>query len=358
MQQRASVPGLYGITEANSNRYGDDLWGKNQFNSTFPLSLCLYMRDKGINPVAVILSDGSICARDNHWSMNEVVGGQHDGCRYDFESAFSHYSDYSRNQADNIDLVVSKGGIHAIPLEIKLTVVPDSTTVGKNELEWAPEIVLRPVSSAYAMMGVAHSLMKPDNEEMRGKAIDALRPAYNSVSSWGNNSEITQNSDSLCSALQKVLHISEEVQSPFLVQPIWRTKGQSLELCEQCFDVFVWSDVSVMSVPVLEHERASRNKTVRMAREIARHVRSLYDILQTDDHDYTEIYKGMSLGTQTDKSFSLPGNKSINYLKHERLATPVLHQSCLQEIVLNGGENELKPERRFDAAVQAHLIAK
>lgn len=36
-------PKLYGIN--HSNRNGDDLWGKNQFNSTFPVSLMCFMRD-------------------------------------------------------------------------------------------------------------------------------------------------------------------------------------------------------------------------------------------------------------------------------------------------------------------------
>jgi hypothetical protein len=42
-------PGLYGIQ--NSNRSGSDLWGKNQFNSTFPASLACYMRDKAIKAI-------------------------------------------------------------------------------------------------------------------------------------------------------------------------------------------------------------------------------------------------------------------------------------------------------------------
>ena len=53
-------PSLYGITPKNSNRTGEALWGKNQFNSAFPLSLCLYMRDKGMSPIAVISTHGDI----------------------------------------------------------------------------------------------------------------------------------------------------------------------------------------------------------------------------------------------------------------------------------------------------------
>lgn len=358
MPQQAKSPSLYGISEDNSSRHGSDLWGKNQFNSTFPLSLCLYMRDNEINPVSVIMDEGATKASDDHWAMSDIVGGQHDDCHYIFEEAYSHYAGFSRNQADRIDLVVVKGGEHAIPLEIKLTVVPDSGTAKMEEIEWAPEIVIRPVSSAHAMMGVAHSLVQFGNEEAKDNVISALRPAYNQISSWENNSEINQNSNKLCSALQKALMFCEEIQSPFLMQPIWRTKGQSPELCEQCFDVFVWSDLSIMAIPVQEHNRASGDSLLRTTREIARHVRSLYDILQTGDHNYSGIYKGMSLDTQTDKSFSLPGRRSIKYLRHPRLTNPALHQDCLLEIILHGGEKALKPERRFDSAVQLHFAGK
>ena len=54
----SNIPSLYGLNENNSSRVGADLWGKNQFNSTFPLSLCLYMRDNDIAPVTVDASDG------------------------------------------------------------------------------------------------------------------------------------------------------------------------------------------------------------------------------------------------------------------------------------------------------------
>ena len=41
--QSDRVPTLYGISEKNSSRFGKSLWGKNQFNSTFPLALSLYI---------------------------------------------------------------------------------------------------------------------------------------------------------------------------------------------------------------------------------------------------------------------------------------------------------------------------
>lgn len=58
---------------------------------------------------------------------------------------------------------------------------------------------------------------------------------------------------------------------------------------------------------------------IRHLREITRHVRSLYDILNTGEFDYEGTYKGMSLGEQTDKAFSLSGTLTLKYLQHQRL---------------------------------------
>ncbi|WP_419919812.1 HindVP family restriction endonuclease [Candidatus Poriferisocius sp.] len=137
-------PSLYGITEENSTRHGASLWGKNQFNSTFPLALCLYMRDHGLAPVAVIERSGITTDKDQ-WLMDDVIGGP--GCRYLFETAFDPFAGCVRGRVDKIDLVVSSGGDPLRPLEVKLTVVPDIATASALENLWAPEMVMRPVSS-------------------------------------------------------------------------------------------------------------------------------------------------------------------------------------------------------------------
>ncbi len=355
-----NAPGLYGITEENSSRYGQELWGKNQFNSTFPLSLCLYMRDKGIDPVSVKLENGETIAKESQWEMSDIIGKTNNNIRYHFEKSFDPYIDYSRNEGDKIDLVISCDGVDTIPLEVKLTVVPDSTTCNGPEPNWAPEIVIRPVSSAHAMMGVAKSLLLPSNTTLKNAVVKALRPAYNLIKSWDNLTEVSSHAEEIHKSLKRVLMMTEDIQKPFLLQPIWRTKGQSLELCEQCFDVFVWSDVALMHIPVQEcsKEPAQGRNMTRMLREVARHVRSLYDIMQTGDYDYSDVYKGMSLGLQTDKSFAISGKRTFNYLKHHRLEKPVLPRSVLYNLILKGGESVLKPERRFDAAVQAHMTSR
>ena len=344
-------PALYGLSPGNSNRSAADLWGKNQFNSNFPVSLCIYMRDNGIGPVAVTANNREISAQSAClWQMEEIVGAKEENPRYLFEHQFDPYLEYARKESDSIDLVVAVDGTHVAPREIKLTVIPDSSTVGRPPSNWGPELVMRPVSSAHAMMSIGSSLKR--HHGVMGDVVEALRPAYNRIDDWNNKSEIQDNVHILASSLGDALEIAEPLQRPFLIQPVWKTEGQSLALSDRCFDVFVWSDVTVLLISV---ER-STSQVTRVVRECARHVRGLFELLTIGNYSYTAIYKGMSLGLQTSKSFSISGRATSEYLSHPRLRSPLLSRDALRQIVLNRGERELKPERRFDAAVIAQML--
>jgi len=262
------------------------------------------MRDKSVNPVSIICSDGRISSNDQHWDMNQVIGSE--DAYYHFEKSLddflTFYTDVTYTK--KIDIVVQCKGGASFPLEVKLTVIPDSSTVSDPENLWGPEMVIRPVTSAHAMMNVAHHVIKEEHQSIRNDIVSALKSGYESITDWNNTAEIINNSNQLSHSLEKALLCAEQIQNPFLIQPIWKTAGQSLTLSEQCFDIFVWSDVSVMMIP-LELLKSSRiiSKVSRSLREVARNVRALYDILTKEDYNYSLIYKEMTLGLQTSKSF-------------------------------------------------------
>lgn len=350
-------PSLYGLTTTNTNRTGKDLWGKNQFNSTFPVALCLKMRDDEVDPVYVHL-DQNLAIRNStdSLSMNGILGGANDNTYYRFEYAFGPYSMFVGDSLEKIDLVVVKDNRPLRPLEVKLTVVPDSSTATDDETLWGPEMVVRPVSSAYAMMGIARRLRKGENRSLLMQVEAELKPVYSKVIGWDNVAEIAQKGDALTEALSNAVKIACKVQGPYLLQPIWKTEGQSLKFCRQCFDVFVWSDAAIMSIP-LERLRngGTSEKVSRHLREVARHVKAFYEACALGHFNYHDTYGGMPLDNQTDKSFSISGKITRKYLGHVRLRKPHYSTEVLQEIILNGGEKMLKPERRFDAAVVAQL---
>ena len=51
------TPGLFGIKQSNRNFADPYYWGKNQFNSAFPVALACYMRSKQLPAVYVKLKN-------------------------------------------------------------------------------------------------------------------------------------------------------------------------------------------------------------------------------------------------------------------------------------------------------------
>ena len=141
-----TLPSLYGIKK--SNRMGAHLWGKNQFNSTFPTALACWMRDQKIKPVYISLNkDLTTSASDSVLSFDDVFNSKSptEELEFHFETVYGPYKSYDFDKLDHIDLVIKQDGKFLRPLEIKLTVVPDNATEKKfDQLLWGAELVIRP----------------------------------------------------------------------------------------------------------------------------------------------------------------------------------------------------------------------
>jgi len=348
-----SEPSLYGIDK--SNRQGRDLWGKNQFNSTFPISMCCYMWDQGISPVYLELSEKFEVTQNISTSFRHIFQIERSVIHFDFEESFEPYSTFLYDEIDRIDLIVKNASDPEIltpirPFEVKLTVLPDNTTCDKtNESEWGSELVIRPVSSSYAMLSIVDKIKQNGgNEQARG----IIEDVSSSISNWENEAEIIGKSEKIIGALETYLARFSDYQSPFLIQPIWKTVGQEPILADYCFDVFVWSDFCLFKA-ILDsaHESLNRNGIKRSLRECVRLLKCLYDLHTRGRVNLREVYRTMAFGKQTDKAVSFSGRKTHRYMKSDRLSKPILKKDVVKKIILNGGENELSPERRFDATI-------
>lgn len=343
-------PKLYGIE--NSNRHGPNLWGKNQFNSTFPVALCCYMRDHGLKPVYIFVDENfDHCISDRTVSVEDVFGttATGDGVRFEFETEAVSLSRYTTAPLGVTDLMtVEPAGRQLRALEVKLTVLPDNTTADLDETAWGTELVVRPITSAYATLRIWDRLLNIGLSQQIRRVVE---PVATEIQSWDNRAEMLGVMDHLIQALSVAGSLCHTVQSPFLIQPIWKTEGKSPALAEKCFDVFVWSDLALWKLFVDASSRASVRRLTRTQRECARTVRSLYDLATRGRIDYDAIYRGMGLGSQTDKACAFSGKATYPYMQHARLAEPALDRSVLSSIILGGGEAQLSPERRFDASV-------
>lgn len=343
-------PKLYGIE--NSNRLGANLWGKNQFNSTFPVALCCYMRDRGLKPVYISVDENfDHDISDEKISVADVFGtaATGDGIRFEFETEAESLSRYATEPLGATDLVtVEPPGTELRALEIKLTVLPDNATAELDETAWGTELVVRPITSAYATLGIWDQLL---NNGLSDQVRRVVEPVATEIQSWDNRAEMMGIMDELIQALSVAGSMCHAVQRPFLIQPIWKTEGKSPALAEKCFDVFVWSDLALWRLFVGAASRGSARRLTRTQRECARTVRCIYDLTTRGRIDYDAIYRGMGLGSQTDKACAFSGKATHPFMQHSRLTEPALYRSVLSSIILGGGEAMLSPERRFDASV-------
>lgn len=337
-------PGLYGITA--SNRGNMDLWGKNQFNSSFPIALACYMRDQGHKAVYLKL-DKNLKVVPVELSFDEIFNSKlpNDQLYFSFESKFDPYQKYASDDIGGIDLVVkSVGGDYLRPLEIKLTVLPDSGTSTKEESLWGSEIVIRPATTKYCALGIADSCMSK-MDDIR----DRFEPLGIDMQDWGNRVEISSKMENMLKCINSFEKDYLSHQKPILLQPIWKTQGQSPMLADQAFDIFVWSDFALSRL-FLDNAWDNRTSSTinRQMRSAARFFRFMYQMSTSHKVALSKIYHEMDFGRQTDKEFAVAGNTTNKYMASPRLLTPCLPSSVVKEIILNGGEEELKPERRFD----------
>lgn len=337
-------PCLYGIHK--SNRTGTDLWGKNQFNSTFPASLACYMRDKKIKAVYLsINSDLNVVASEI--DIDEVFNTTVNNSRlsFNFETKFESYQKFAFDDIKGIDLVICDGGSQIRPLEIKLTVLPDNSTCEQEQKNWGSEIVVRPATTSYSALGIAHSC------ERHFKQIrEIFEPVCSSIQHWDSKIEISSKRKEILESLNTFQTGFRSFQKPFLLQPIWKTKGKSPILDDNAFDLFVWSDFAICR-PFIERSLEGSGDVNRYLRSSARLIRILYELSTSKKTNIQRIYTEMAFGFQNDKEFALSGKVTRNYMKHKRRVNPILKPDVLKEIILNGGEKQLSPERRFDQTI-------
>lgn len=157
------TPSLFGITRSNRDFADPYYWGKNQFNSAFPVALACYMRSKTIPLVYVKYRD------ENNTSIGELEVSDlfgstqpNEALYFSFESRFEPFRDHVHDELPPIDLVVcdSTRNNQIRPIEIKLTTLPDNTTEALTEDQYGTELVIRSATTRYMALSMVCSLQK------------------------------------------------------------------------------------------------------------------------------------------------------------------------------------------------------
>ncbi len=336
--------GLYGIV--HTNRPDLQHWTKNCFNSSFPTALACYMMEHNQPAIYAKLAvvNGALSVVCDEITINELFrcGTRHaQDLEFDFESKYEPYQEFAFDSIDGIDLVVKDTyGTFLAPVEVKLTVLPTSATAIRPEAEWGSEIVIRTATTSYCALGIWDAV-KDQQQHIR----EIFEDACSSIESWTNDFEMSHKTPNLRATLNAFEREYIDYQRPLVMQPFWKTQGQSPILMDQAFDIVVWSDFAFSRLFIETSNDATMSRPMRAS---ARMARCLWELSKSGRIRIEEIYRQIAFGNQTDKELSVPGDRWRRYITTDRTIHPAVSKEALNEIIVPGYIEHLRPERRFD----------
>jgi len=346
-------PGLFGQKHSNRDYSIADSWGKNQFNSSFPASLVAYMYSKNIEPVYLFTDKDNNVIHGNI-SAEELLGLNplSDNAYYNFEAGYYPYEKYYvANKKEKIDLVMLDRNtkLATSGLEVKLTTLPDSTTKDSLEADYGSEIVVRSPTILFLACSICASF---DSSEGKNRLHEILNTIGVEIKNWSEKKFVLPHYEAIKKA---VLSVSSEIcnnQTPLIMQPIWKTDRTLTDLNENCLDVFVWSNLSVIQMCLRESnidDNISRNQ-----RTIIWLYKMLWDFSLYGKFNYTDIVNELAYDYKTDKAFAISGKLTNPLMRCNELEKPRISKYEIKNIILGDGQKLLRPERRFDAYIVSH----
>ncbi len=336
--------GLFGIE--HTNRPDKQHWTKNCFNSSFPTALACYMMEHNIPAIYAKLAivEGRLKVVCDTIRINELFNcgdRKANELYFAFESKYEPYQYFCFDSLDGIDLVVKTlTGEYLSPVEVKLTVLPTSATANKPENEWGSEIVVRTATTSYCAFSIWDKI-----QSWRNKVRDVFEDVCSDIGSWTNDFEMSHKTVHLRDALDNFEKEFINLQQPLVMQPLWKTVGQSPILAERAFDIVVWSNFAFSRLFIETENESTMSRPMRAS---ARMARCLWELSKSGKIRIDEIYRQMAFGQQTDKEVSVPGDRWRRYITTDRTLNLAVSKDALSEIIAPGYVENLRPERRFD----------
>ena len=151
---------LYGVVNSNRKFSERIYWGKNQFNLSFPVALCCYMRDTGRKALGISLEQ-DLATKIGEMSFDDVFGTKlpNDKLFFKFDSDFTPFKPLVEDSLEKVDVVIVDNSTkkEIRPLEIKLTTLPDDGTSDFTEDRCDSEIVVRSPTMRYVALSMTQS---------------------------------------------------------------------------------------------------------------------------------------------------------------------------------------------------------
>ncbi len=343
-------PSLFGIKHSNRDFSDRDAWGKNQFNSSFPAALSAYLAYKNLDNIYVKLNENLETFHD-YIKTEDLYGlpPNSESIFYSFESQFLPYQKFIIGNIPRVDLVTQNlvGGSILKGLEIKLTALPDNSTCNLREEFYGCEIVIRPDTIVYLACSLFSFF-----EDRKSELETIIGDSFEEIGDWTEPGIVIPYLGNMIRVIDEISLAMLGFQSPFVMQPIWKTQGKTPKLAENCLDVFVWSDLAFIRLfAKVAAREIKEHRITRQLRTLVWLFKMLYDFSKNGQINHARIIDSLSYNTKNDKAFALSGRVTHQFMKDNILRKPRITKDEIKNIILGGGQNLLSPERRFDAII-------
>lgn len=348
------MSGMFGLERTNHDFSERRSWGKNIFTNTWPVALAQYMSlSLDENPVLILAKfeeDGTLTTTHAYRPWSEIILTDPTSARFLFEAPFDGYREFTQVTPEKSDVVIADANnVHRRALEIKLTAVPDSTTKSRARDGQACELVFRPTTIEQLAYSLCESFGLDGRQELNELILERITSPQQF--NWRDEQFVLNHLDEIEAAMLSIIAARSEAQTPLLLHCIWRSIGSSPLLDEECFDIFVWSNLALLSV-FLNSSMSSRSGQInRPQRSIVWLVKLLYDYSTQRHLARLDTFRDITYGNQTDKAGAFAGNVTLDYLRGEALTHPRIHRSKVKDVITGRGLDYLAPERRLDAAM-------
>ena len=347
------------MENANHDSTKPSFLGKNIFTNAFPLSLANYIdreRDLPIPVVAALVTDkNNIATQHIDTAWQSIIGTESKSAYWHFETTYADYEQYTFASPNASDVVVRNSqGEDTSAFEIKLVVVPTSGSAQRNrDKQWC-ELVIRPASIEQLAFSIARSYGIQQRDELREIIVDALGTPQDL--NWSSAAAMLENKGAIIEAAENIIRCGIEEQTPLVVVAEWRTEGQSPRLDWDAFDVFVLTDMALLTLFTETAKSSSSTKISRPFRSVIWLVKSLYDYSVQHSLQFVDITAKLNYGLQSDKSASFT-RRATEMLQSDNFQHPRVKRDEVESIVSPEAFTVLAPERRLDGALMTqHII--
>lgn len=363
---------LYGLEHATHDFQNPESLGKNIFTNAFPLAMAQYLtveRRLDVPTIKAELANGKLVTRQHMMAWPDIIKTSPDSAYFAFENVFDGYNKYTHSFANKSDVVVCdrKSGQHLRPLEIKLVVVPTSSSAKKPKVEQSCEIVVRPPTVEQLAFSIAHSYGQSRRQELQEMIAKALGKPNDYE--WTNEKEMIRSLPKIFEAAENIATGGLNDQTPLVLNAVWRSEGQRPVLDQNAFDVFAWTDMAFVQLFINHTRRAyfdnSGSRKIKVPKTISRPSRtliwlivSLWDYSTQGTLDFRRHHSRIIFGGQSDKAGSFSNNASLEHLMSPEFLEPRITRDELEAILSPTALEYLMPERRLDAAITIQHLAK